>query len=163
MKDRIYMNIAQELSLLSKCQFMKVAAIAVDDSGRIKATGVNGTVSGMVNCCDMHFDTRDDHKLWSDDYELHAEMNMIEDLARSGYMPSTLTIYVTHSPCRNCLKHLVGLVRLKGSAQVHIDKIVYDELYHRLTVDDVSDMKNYCSRLGVRLESIQESEREFQS
>lgn len=157
----VFSNVASQLAHLSKCQFTQVAAIAVDDSGRIKATGVNGTPSGTPNCCDVHFDKRDDHKTWSDDYEIHAEMNMIEDLARSGYKPSHLTIYTTHSPCKNCLKHLVGLVKKTGSETLLIDKIVYGIKYHRLSQVEMNEMKQYCAQAGIQLIGIEEIESEF--
>lgn len=154
--DQIFINVTNEIKKFSKCQFTQVACIAVNDSGRIKATGVNGTPSGMPNCCDMKFEKRDDHKQWSDDYELHAEMNMLEDLARSGSCPSKLTIYTNISPCKNCLKHLVGLTKRNGSDQVTINKIVYGERYHRLTDKDIANMKDYCSKAGISLQQVGE-------
>ena len=154
--DQIWINITNELAKFSKCQFTQVACIAVNDSGRIKATGVNGTPSGMTNCCDVKFEKREDHKQWSDDHELHAEMNMIEDLARSGPCPSKMSIYINISPCKNCLKHLIGLTKRKGSDKVEIDKIVFGEVYHRLTNDDIINMKSYCAEANVILKQVGE-------
>jgi dCMP deaminase len=150
MKHKVFNNIALELANLSKCKYTKVACIAVEE-GRIKATGVNGTPSNFDNCCDVHFEERDDHKHWSDDYEIHAEMNMILDLARSSSNPSKLTIYTTLSPCKNCLKHLIGLNRKANHDSLFIDKIVYNEKYHRLSHDEIQEMKDYALRANIEL------------
>ena len=154
--DQIYMNIANEFKKFSKCQFTKVSCIAVDDSGKIKGTGVNGTPSGLPNCCDTHFEERDDHKEWSDDNEIHAEMNMILDLARSGPCSSHLSIYTSISPCNNCLKHLIGLTKRKGADKVIIDKIVYGERYHRYTQEQIDDMVTMCAKSGIKLKQVGE-------
>lgn len=158
-----FINVANQIKDLSKCQFTKVACIFVNESGRINATGVNGTISGTTNCCDTHFDARDDHVPYSHKYELHAEMNTILDLARSGLKPSKLTVYTTLSPCQNCLKHLCGLVKLKGVDTLHIDRIVYAERYHRFTEDDVNEMKQYALMAGIKLSSIEDLRNELQS
>lgn len=155
-EDQIWINVTNQIKQFSKCQFTQVACIAVNDSGRIKATGVNGTPSGMTNCCDVTFENRDDHKQWSDDYEIHSEMNMIEDLARSGQCPSKLSVYINISPCKNCLKHLIGLTKRKGSDRVEIDKIVFGERYHRLTDDDIMEMKEYCTKANIELKQVGE-------
>lgn len=158
-KDRIYLNIANELSKFSKCQFTSVGCIFVNENGRIVASGVNGTISGSVNCCDTKFNNRDEHAVFADEEEIHSEMNAIEDLARSGYAPTHLTIYTNISPCANCLKHLLGLINKNPIGNsLTIDKIVYSEQYHRLTKNDIIKMKNRAKINGVQLLSIQEVE-----
>ena len=145
-KDSIYMNVCMNMSEFSKCQFTKVACIFVNESGKVISTGVNGTLSGMENCCDHHFEKREDHKPYSDENEIHAEMNAILDLARNGTRFNTISVYTTISPCENCLKHLLGLIQV---GLVSIDKIVYGEKYHRLTDEQVDKMKEKCAKLGV--------------
>lgn len=156
--DQIFINVTNQIKNFSKCQFTQVACIAVNESGKIKATGVNGTPPGMRNCCDVTFGLRNDHKEWSDDYEIHAEMNMILDLATSGKCPSKLTIYTSLSPCKNCLKHLIGLTKREGADQIIIDKIVFGEKYHRLTEDDIIKMKSYCKKSGIKLIQVGEDQ-----
>lgn len=153
-KHQVYMNIANEFKKLSKCQFTQVACIFVDETGGIISSGVNGTVSGAKNCCDHHFEEREDHKHFSNEYEIHAEMNAILRLARSGAKPSHLTIYSTLSPCSNCLKHLLGL---QSSGQLTIDKIVFGGRYHRYTDLDIQKMKVYCALFDVELLSVDEA------
>ena len=158
-EERIYLNITKELTKFSKCQFTNVACIFVNENGRIVASGVNGTISGSENCCDIHFNNRDEHAKFADEEEIHAEMNAIEDLARSGYSPSHLSIYTNISPCPNCLKHLLGLINNNPKGQsLHIDKIIYLEQYHRTSKCDILAMKLRANKHGVNLMSIDEVE-----
>lgn len=156
-KDRIYLNMCTELAKFSKCQFTNVACMFINESGRVVASGVNGTTSGSHNCCDIKFETRDDHAKFADEEEIHAEMNAILDLARSGYSPSQLSIYTNISPCPNCLKHMLGLINKKGHILL-IDKIVFLEQYHRTSESDMIKMKLHAKKHGVDLMSIEEAE-----
>jgi len=155
--DRIYLNMCNELAKFSKCQYTNVACMMVNENGRIVASGVNGTTSGSENCCDLKFDSRDEHVKFADEEEIHAEMNAILDLARSGYSPTELSIYTNISPCPNCLKHLLGLINTKGH-KLTINKIIFLEQYHRTTDLDIIKMKNRAIKHGVYLKSIKEVE-----
>ena len=158
-EERIYLNITKELTKFSKCQFTNVACIFVNENGRIVASGVNGTVSGSPNCCDVHFNNRDEHAKFADEEEIHAEMNAIEDLARSGYSPTHLSIYTNISPCPNCLKHLLGLINKNSKGHsLQIDKIIFLEQYHRTSDSDIVQMKERAIKHGVQLMSIDEVE-----
>ena len=64
----VYMNIASEVSRLSKCKRKKVGAIIVKDNN-ILSFGYNGTPSGFCNTCEECDKTK-----WS---VLHAESNAI--------------------------------------------------------------------------------------
>lgn len=145
-----FLTIAKELSTQSKCQFTQVACLLVDNSSkRIKATGVNGTPPGMRNCCNEYFEQRDDHLSWSNDHEIHAEMNMILDLAESGSgVPESYTIYVTLSPCMNCLKHLIGLKR-RNKSTPGLTEIVYADVYHRYSESQIKKLEIYAAQSGV--------------
>jgi dCMP deaminase len=147
-KDQIYMNIAKEYSNFSKCQFTQVAAILVNEQGRIVSTGVNGTVPGTDNCCDIKFDSRDDHGKFSHDYEIHAEMNLMLELIRNGVqLEGEHTIYVTISPCGNCLKHIAAT----NSNKFKISKIVYEEQYWRTSDEELVAMMDYAYSNGIQL------------
>lgn len=161
MKDQIYLNMVKEYSNFSKCQFTKVGCIAVNENGRIVATGVNGTLSGLDNCCDHSFHSREDHIKYTRENELHAEANMILELAISGITFSNLSIYTTISPCFECLKLILGLTRTKGENKIKIDKIVFENKYHRLTEEDLNWMKEKALSVGTKLLSIEEAENEF--
>jgi dCMP deaminase len=73
---------------------------------KIASTGLNGTRKGTPNCCDVFPEGNcPEHRAWSLENEIHAEMNAIfqaeRDLAGAW-------AFITHSPCGNCLKHLRG-------------------------------------------------------
>lgn len=153
----------KEYSQFSKCQFTKVGCIAVNENGRIVATGVNGTIPGLKNCCEHSFESREDHVEFTRDNEIHAETNMILELAVSSISFSNLSIYTTISPCHECLKLLLGLTRNKGSNKITIDKIVYGEKYHRLSDHDMLKMKDKARKVGTQLVSIEELKDEFYS
>ena len=126
-KHKIFIKIAKEFSLLSKCQSKQVCALFVKDN-RIISTGINGTPSGIFNCSDYfdkddiikHNDKRIKHHEFSDDTEIHAEMNGIIYAAKNGINLSGSIVYCTIEPCLNCIKHLLAL---------EIQKIYYNEEY----------------------------------
>lgn len=144
--DAVYIDVVTALSRLSKCQYLNVACIAVNAFGRIIATGVNGTPSGTLNCSDTCFTDHTAHGYWANDSEIHAEMNMILDLAREGHAPGkNLSIYCNISPCQNCVKHLLGL----QSEKSNIVRIVYAKQYHRVTEKEMKEIKSKCSAVGT--------------
>lgn len=142
--DQIYLNIAKEYAKFSKCQFTKVGAIAVNERGRIIATGVNGTVAGRENCCDQVFHNRDFHIEYSQEHEIHAEQNLILELAKTGMQFSEISIYITISPCKECFKLLMGL---NDKDRIKVDKIVFAEKYHRITDLQLKTME-YQAKAG---------------
>lgn len=156
-QDQVYLNMVKEYTKFSKCTFTKVGCIAVNENGRIIATGVNGTISGLKNCCDHSFDNREDHVSFTRENELHAEANMVLELATNSSTFSSLSIYTTISPCHECLKLLLGLTRSKGGNTIKIEKIVYGEKYHRLSEEDLDWMKNKSLQVGTKLLSIEET------
>lgn len=113
--DIVYMNIAGEVSQLSKCSRKKVGAIIVKDNN-ILSFGYNGTPSGFCNTCEKGNKTK-----WS---VLHAESNAIVKVAKSTNSSSGSTLYCTLSPCRDCSKLII---------QAGIVKVVYKEVYEGST------------------------------
>ena len=109
--DTIFLNIAKEISTLSKCNRSKVGAILVKD-GNIISMSYNGTPSGMDNCCE-----RDDVTL---PYVIHAEMGAILKAAKTGNSVDGSTLYLTLSPCLDCSKLIL---------QSGIKKVVYLNVY----------------------------------
>jgi len=136
-KHELYMEQCKLYSKFSKCQFTQVGAIAVNENGRIIATGVNGTLSGSKNCCDVHFDSRDDHVEFTKNHEIHAEANLLLELALSSVTFKNLTVYLTISPCPECFKLLMGLTRQDSRVKM----IVYNEKYHRVPEHKLEQMK----------------------
>lgn len=110
--DHAYMRMASEWAKLSHCTRKKVGALIVKD-GMIISDGYNGTPSGFANDCE------DDEGLtfW---YVLHAEANAILKVARSTNNALGGTLYLTHSPCKECSKLIL---------QAGIKRLVYLDAY----------------------------------
>ena len=110
--DRAYMKMAVEWSKLSHCTRKKVGALIVKE-GMIISDGYNGTPTGFSNDCeDVNGTTH-----W---YVLHAEANAIMKVARSTNNARGATLYLTHSPCRDCSKLIL---------QAGIKRLVYLDAY----------------------------------
>mgnify|MGYP003624980464 CR=1 FL=1 len=114
--DRVYMNMAGELAMLSHATRRKVGCLIVRDT-QIISEGYNGTPRGFDNNCEYtdhvnHFYTKPE--------VLHAESNAITKLARSTNSSQGATVYVTCSPCFDCAKLII---------QAGISSVVYRDEY----------------------------------
>ena len=122
------MKTAFEFSNESKCVSHHVGAVIVKD-GRIVVTGYNGSSPKLPNCCDI-FDknnfNREAHSKWSDDNEIHAEMNAINFAARHGIEIDGCDMYTTISTCNQCLKNVV---------MAGIKNVYYLYLYDRIELN----------------------------
>ncbi|MCC5916537.1 MAG: dCMP deaminase family protein [Cryomorphaceae bacterium] len=104
--DRAYLRMAKEWAKLSHCNRKKVGALIVKDR-MIISDGYNGTPSGFENDCE-------DEEGLTKWYVLHAEANAILKVAGSTHSCRGATLYLTHSPCKDCAKliHQAGVIRL---------------------------------------------------
>jgi len=114
--DKAYLRLASSWARLSHCKRKQVGAIIVKDA-IIISDGYNGTPAGFDNCCE----DQDNQTHW---YVLHAEANAILKVARSTNNCKDATLYLTHSPCKDCSK----LVLQSG-----IKRLVYQEAYKDLS------------------------------
>jgi dCMP deaminase len=110
--DRAYMRMALEWAKLSHCTRKKVGALLVKD-GMVISDGYNGTPTGFPNNCE----DEQGLTLW---YVLHAEANAIMKVARSTNNAREATLYLTHSPCKDCSKLIL---------QAGIKRLVYLDQY----------------------------------
>jgi len=110
--DRVYLNIAKDMSKLSYAKRKKVGAIAVKNK-QIIGESYNGTPSGWDNVCELANNTTKPEVL-------HAESNLITKLAKTTISSDGATVYVTLSPCFECAKLLY---------QAGIKRVIYDEEY----------------------------------
>ncbi len=132
--DGAYMKMALEWAKLSHCKRKQVGAILVKD-GMIISDGYNGTPTGFPNDCeDLQGATH-----W---YVLHAEANAIMKVARSTNNAREATLYLTHSPCKDCSKLIL---------QAGIKRLVYLDAYK-----DVSGL-DLLEKGGVLIQRIQAS------
>ena len=79
----------------------------------ILATGYNGAPAGLAHCTDVGcliYESRaPGGDLESNCYRsIHAEINAITQAAKNGAAIAGADVYVTHSPCIQCLKVLVN-------------------------------------------------------
>lgn len=116
------MTIAKTVSLRSKDISTKVGCVIVDPKDRIISTGYNGFVS-KCNETLMTFERPLKYNL-----TIHAEMNA---LLYSKRDLTNCTLYTTHYPCDNCLKHIL---------QAGIRKIYYEDnsIVQRFTSDQTT-------------------------
>ena len=124
--DRAYLRLAQNWAMLSHCTRKKVGAIIVKDR-MIISDGYNGTPSGFSNHCE----NEEGETHW---YVLHAEANAILKVAKSTNNCKDATLYLTHSPCKECSKLIL---------QSGITRVVFKEKYK-----DVSGI-DFVSNAGI--------------
>jgi dCMP deaminase len=105
----VFMITAFLFASKSHCVSHHVGAVIVKNN-RIISTGYNGTPEGLPNC-DEVFDpfnfNREEHHLWSKDNEAHGEMNAIGFSSKNGTNTDGADMYVTISPCNDCLKNII--------------------------------------------------------
>lgn len=107
-----YMDTALRFAELSSAKRLQVGAVIVKDH-RIISIGYNGTPHGWDNCCEDS-----DNKTKPE--VIHAEANAISKLAKSSESGEDARMYVTHSPCIECAKLILG---------AGISKVYYREPY----------------------------------
>ncbi len=111
--DYAYMKCAEAFADCSTSTRAKVGCVIVNDG--IIAEGLNGTPPGYhTNCCE-------DENGKTLRCVIHSEMNAILRSARkSGASTIGATMYITHSPCPDCVKHILA---------AGIKKVIYKHLY----------------------------------
>jgi dCMP deaminase len=101
--DRYFLDIAKTVSTRGTCPRLQVGAVIVRDRN-ILCTGYNGSIRGSAHCTDKGCYMVENHCVRT----VHAETNAILQAAKNGVDIKDAYCYVTHSPCINCLKHLLN-------------------------------------------------------
>jgi dCMP deaminase len=115
-----FMNISNLVALRSPCLRRQVGAVAVDSNNRILSTGYNGPPKNMKHCT-KNMCLRESSGVGLDKcLAVHAEINV---LLQCSDVEKICTIYLTNSPCLNCIVIL---------ANTGCYEIVYREAYHGL-------------------------------
>jgi dCMP deaminase len=120
--DKVYLEMAEVWSQLSKAVRKKVGCIIVKD-GQIISDGYNGTPAGYDNTCEIineGYLPRAENKLETKQEVLHAESNALMKLARSTNSSEGCTVYLTMSPCFECSKLMI---------QAGVKRLVYNDQY----------------------------------
>tara|TARA_B110000977_G_scaffold35122_1_gene47026 strand:+ start:1450 stop:1962 length:513 start_codon:yes stop_codon:yes gene_type:complete len=143
--DKIYMQIAYQVSKLSYAERRKVGCVIVKDN-QIISVGYNGTPHGFNNTCeedDNRFYENPDvaldlieqgftcdngccHKPKSITKRevLHAESNALMKIAKSTLTSKESVLYTTTSPCFECAKLII---------QSGVSKVYYCEDYRDMS------------------------------
>jgi len=122
--DEVFMDLARLMARRSTCLRRQVGAVLVRDHRAI-ASGYNGPPSGLLHCAERGGCLREQLGVPSGHRQeicraLHAEQNVILQLAITGLSGRDATLYVTHFPCFTCAKMLV---------QLGVREVVYAEGY----------------------------------
>jgi len=112
--EELYFKIAKVVSERSEDPKTKVGAVLVKD-GCVVGIGYNGSARKST----LEFDWHSEEKY---NYVIHAELNAIANACRMGISCNDTDIYITHSPCHNCLNILI---------QHGIKNIYFKEIYHK--------------------------------
>lgn len=126
--DKVYMEMAKQWSSLSFCTRKQVGALIVKNK-TIISDGYNGAPSGFHNTCE----DCDNKTHW---YVIHAEANAILKCAKNGHSCEGATMYLTHSPCKDCSKLILG----SG-----IKRLVFSEVYRD------SDGLDFLRKCGLEI------------
>lgn len=151
--DKVFLNIAKEVSELSYCVRAKVGCVIVLNHNII-SMGYNGTPSGLDNCCEDKKYMDPEAGAWLDietiemqwpfhgndgryylktkDIVLHAESNALLKAAKFGFSTNAATMYCTLSPCIDCAKLIL---------QAGIKRIVYLKEYN--DISGLNLLKNF--------------------
>jgi dCMP deaminase len=111
--DQYGMSMAYAASLRSQDPFVKVGAAAFREDHSIAATGYNGAPPNV----EISWNDRDERRK----YVCHAELNCLRYI-KPG---EAKTLYVTLSPCSECIKTIGAF---------GINRIVYSKIYDRDTL-----------------------------
>mgnify|MGYP002521088240 CR=1 FL=1 len=96
---QLFFDIARLVSRRSKDPHTKVGAVLVKD-GHVIGIGYNGEPRGFK----YDFDWNTSEKY---DYVIHAELNAIANANAIGVCCKDADLYVTMSPCKDCMKLLI--------------------------------------------------------
>ena len=132
-KVKCFANVAKEFAKLSKSSTLKVGCVIVHKSfGSIAAIGYNGSYAGDIDV-KPNTGTIEDSLEPGQSGLIHAEINAIAKFNAAN--PADYIVYVTHSPCKMCMKVLVN---------AGFKYIAYDKPYR-----DMSHIAEICERADV--------------
>lgn len=143
-----FLEIAEITTKRSKDPSSKVGAIIVNEDSQIVGTGYNGFVAK----CDESLMSLDRPMKYH--LTIHAEMNALLLAMSHQKNLRNSTLYCTHAPCENCLKHIL---------QAGIRKIFY--ISAEITVNrGTEDQKEAILRLikATQAEVINKDGRKYE-
>lgn len=113
--DAVYLRAAAGQAQLSTARRLRVGCVCVRNSDII-ARGHNACSTDPAAACEM----LTDQGLVTKPTVVHAEVNALLQLLRSGQSSLGLAVFITHAPCLNCSILL---------AAAGVSRIVFADLY----------------------------------
>jgi len=106
---KAYMDTAKRFAELSYARRLHVGTIVVKND-RIISIGYNGMPAGWDNDCEdqIYADDGFHITLTTKPEVLHAERNALDKLARGSEGGDGADMFITHSPCLECAKSILG-------------------------------------------------------
>ena len=131
--DKLYIDIAKRVAMMSKATRLKVGAIIVSNHS-ILSYGYNGTPRGADNTAEY---MDDQEKLVTKPDVVHSEINAVLKLIKNGVKIENATMYLTHSPCKACAIFIYQSEVIK--------EVVYDEEYR------ITDGIEFLRSAGIKV------------
>lgn len=110
-----FIEMLKPIESLSTCGRHQVGAIVYKDT-EIFSMGYNGVAPGATHCCDLLSSGKlsvKDHRVWSLENEIHAEINAIQRAEERG-APQFVSLIVSKTPCPACVLKILGSPLLFG-------------------------------------------------
>lgn len=128
--DEYFLEFAKTASIRGTCPRLKVGAVLVSPNNVVVCTGYNGSPRGEPHCLDVSCLMEHGHCTRT----VHAELNAIIQAARNGIKVEGCTLYITHSPCKECIKHIInaGIYRVVFAELYRMSGEQFEELLRRL-------------------------------
>lgn len=146
--DKYFLFLCKIVSSRSTCLSKKYGAVIVKDK-RVLSTGYNGSPCGAEHCVNKGFCNKrslgDNAGSWDNCLAVHAEINAIVSAAKNGTQIDGATLYVSVSPCFECLK----IVMNSG-----IKKIVVGGFYR----PNLEKYMKFCAKEKIDIQVVNISE-----
>ncbi len=142
LKDRVFLEMTQVASGMSKCPKAQYAAIVVDRDGRVASTGYNGKPRGSVND-DICLRPSLLPGVTKQECCLHAEHNAIT-MCDQKRLPGA-TMYATGAPCERCALEIM---------QSGISRVFYMNEPHPVTGHYSGASDEFWNCFGIPVERI---------
>ena len=123
--DETFMMMAKVMAQRTACRHHKIASVFVDEGHKIVATGYNGPTMGDVHCNEVGCAKIDGDPVTGELKRCrgaHSEINAIMNAGNPMRLKNS-TLYVTSTPCYDCMKALNNL---------GVKKVVYYTEYIRI-------------------------------
>lgn len=126
--DEYFMLLAFTVSLRSEDPDIRHGAIIVNEYNHIIGTGYNGPIKGSDNSL-IPFGNRDEKRKWMIHAEENAMLNVTQSSSERGL---SCRLYVTGTPCNNCLQRMVNFGIRKLFVAERMGSITEDESSARM-------------------------------